>query len=348
VGVARTVCCALVVLAHVNIYTRAGMETWWPGGIWIAPFLSLAVPTFLVASGYFTPIVSVHTRPGFYCARRRLSHLLPPLVFWSVVLLALGYGGPKPDWLTLLDIATGPGHLYYLFVLTQSVLVAPLLSERRLGWLFASAAMFSVLSYVASDALLWKQGGDEGATERFLAKLVFTWSLFLVTGFVVRQRPDLLEGLRREMHWLVVVVAVLYFAYSWELQVEEQWLGYHPRQSLLVLGLPFQWLGSLLLLLVLDGAAGKPSWHWLLNPLSRAARFTYAVYLAHLPAILVLFYVTNTVGLPTTHWVFVPLLGVSAWTLSWILWKLVRLARPMAFRQLVFGTTARGLRKRLS
>ena len=340
VAAARTICCALVVLAHVNLYTRAGLETWWPGGSWGAPFFSLAVPTFLVASGYFSPIASVSTLPRFSNAVRRLRHLLPPLVFWSIVLLALGYGGPKPDWPTLLDVASGPGHLFFLFILIQFVIVAPWLSRARLGWVFAGAVTFSALSYVASDVLLWKQGGDDGVIERSLAKLVVTWSVFLVTGVVLRQRPELLERLRRETIWLIVLVAAFYLAYSWELRVEERWLGYHPRQSLLALGLPFQWLGSLLLLLVVDGAAGKVSWHWLLTPLSRAARQTYAVYLAHLPAIVVLFALANTVGLPTTHWIFVPLLAASAWMLSWMLWKLVGSVRSPALRRIVFGGIA--------
>ena len=68
---ARTLCSFLVVLAHVNIYTRAGVETWWPGGFYSVPVLSLAVPSFLVIAGYAVDMGTGHTSRSAILARVR-------------------------------------------------------------------------------------------------------------------------------------------------------------------------------------------------------------------------------------------------------------------------------------
>ena len=94
-------------------------------------------------------------------------------------------------------MVTGVWHLYYLFVMLQFALVVFWLGRRvgpeRLGWVWAGAAALSLLAYGASDVLLWTRGGDGGAMERQLEKWLPTWSVFLATGVVLRQRPELLE-----------------------------------------------------------------------------------------------------------------------------------------------------------
>ena len=52
-GAARTLACALVVLVHINIYIRADITNYWPGGIVLGPIFGLAVPTFFMLSGFF-------------------------------------------------------------------------------------------------------------------------------------------------------------------------------------------------------------------------------------------------------------------------------------------------------
>lgn len=45
--VARTLACSLVVLVHINLYIRPGMESWWPGGFFLPPSLVSPYPYFL-------------------------------------------------------------------------------------------------------------------------------------------------------------------------------------------------------------------------------------------------------------------------------------------------------------
>jgi fucose 4-O-acetylase-like acetyltransferase len=332
-----------VVLVHANYVARAGISTWWPGGVWGAPFFALAVPVFLVLSAYAA--APAPARGGFARhAWRRARRLLPPLLFWGAALVAIGYRG-RSDWLGLLaDLATGPWHLYYVVVLLQFFVVAywleALARPGRLAWTFASAAVLSALVYGGGDVLLWTRGGDGGAFEYWLQKLLPTWSVFLATGVGLRRRPDLLAWLRRRSVALVLAVVPLYLGYVWEFRAEEAWLGYYPREKILGLGLPFQWAGSLLLLVLLDRAAAAPAWAPALARLSRASRQTYAVYLAHPPALVVLFTLGGAAGLSMTHWAWVPLLAAGAWALAWALWRLVGWTRWRPLEWLVFGGVA--------
>jgi peptidoglycan/LPS O-acetylase OafA/YrhL len=343
VGAARTLGCALVVLVHANIYLRGDLGAWWPAGQWGAPFFGLAVPTFLLVSGYSTGLA--HAGIGFWTyARRRLRRLLPPLAFWTAILLALGYGGSQEWPALLLDVVTGVWHLYYLFVMLQFALVVFWLGRRvgpeRLGWVWAGAAALSLLAYGASDVLLWTRGGDGGAMERQLEKWLPTWSVFLATGLVLRQRPELLARLRARTVPLVLLVAALYAAYVWEFRVEERWLAYHPRQQLLILGGPFQWAGVLLLLRALD-AARRGRWTGAaVARLAQASRHTFAVYLAHPAVIVVLLALGNAAGLPMTHWACVPLVAVLTWAICLGLWRLVGRARRPWLERLMFGGLA--------
>lgn len=325
-----------MVTVHANYVARAGISTWWPGGDWGGPFYALAVPVFLVLSGYFA--VPGGARGGFARhAWRRLRRLLPPFVVWSLVLFALGYRG-------LLDLATGAWHLYYVAVLIQFVVLAyrldALVRPAALPWTFAGAAALSALAYGGADALLWTRGGDGGALEQWLQKLLPTWSVFLATGLVLRHRPRVLAWLRRWSPALVVPAAALYAGYVWELLTENAWLGYYPREKILGLGLPWQWAGALLLLVLLDRAAATAAGARVLARLARAGRQTYAIYLAHPAALVVLFMLGRGAGLALTHWAWVPLLAAGALTLSWALWKAVGWTRWPPLEWLLFGGVA--------
>jgi len=332
-----------VVVVHANYVARAGISTWWPGGDAGAPLFALAVPVFLMLSGYSAPAGA--PRAGFARhAWRRTRRLLPPLVLWSAVLVALGYGGPERDWTALLDLATGAWHLYYVVVLIQFVVLAwwldALARPGRLAWTFAGAAALSALAYGGADLLLWTRGGDGGALEQWLQKLLPTWSVFLATGLVLRRRPDVLERLRGRRGALAVAAVALYAAYAWELHAENAWLGYYPREKIVGLGLLSQWTGALLLLVLLDRAAATAVGAPLLARLARAARQTYAVYLAHPAAIVVLFTLGRAAGLSLTHWAWVPLLAAGGWAVSWALWKAVGWTRWRPLEWLLFGGVA--------
>jgi fucose 4-O-acetylase-like acetyltransferase len=320
-GAARGLACALVVLVHVNIYVRAGIATWWPGGDFFGPVFGLAVPIFFMLSGFFTVRFRSPKGPPKLLAyvRRRFRRLILPFLCWNIILLALHTQGAGLSWLMAAYYAlTGSWHLYYIFVFFQFLICAFFLERfvdrRWVNWLLAAAAATSILSYTMSDLVLWTRGGDDGTFEIHFQKLFLVWSVFFVLGAWLRWQVGAMELLSRRLRWLFLLGVGSYFVYWWELRLERQWLGYSPRLMLLLGGLAFQVFGALAVLAALYKATRNPGWaNSLVARLARIDKDSYCIYLAH-PAVLIMFFAAwIKSGIPTAYWFAVPLLWLAIW-----------------------------------
>lgn len=223
---ARTLACGLVVLVHVNIYTRAGLETWWPLGFAGVPLFSVAVPTFLVLSGYFADSAGAsELAPSAGSVRKPLRLVLPFLVWNLLTIAALGADGlPWNATSIALHALTGTWQLYFIFALLQLMLLHRLLGRhaatRRT---LVLAIVFSVAIYAISDLVLWRfRGADDGAFELLAEKLVLCWTIFFFSGMWLRHHPGLVEGLTgRWLPVFLLALAAAYALYLTELRLEE-------------------------------------------------------------------------------------------------------------------------------
>lgn len=125
----------LVVLSHATdrfvIYAPFKYSLSWDVVYYFSTLSRVAVPLFVMLSGYFLlHKEKVENLGNFYT--RRLSRILPPLVFWIII-----YTGNDIDWkITRLTTqylqqrlwdGGGLWHLYFLIVILELYLIAPLL-----------------------------------------------------------------------------------------------------------------------------------------------------------------------------------------------------------------------------
>ena len=105
------------------------------------PFINFSVALFFFLSGYLSKIEN-NNWLGFY--RKRILRVLIPYVIWTIIysLQSIQNGGGK---ILLFNILTtkAAGHLYYIFIYIQFVLLTPLLGKlakskyRHIGWIIA-------------------------------------------------------------------------------------------------------------------------------------------------------------------------------------------------------------------
>ena len=332
---ARTIACGLVVLVHVNIYTRAGLEMWWPLGFFGVPLFSIAVPTFMLLAGYFAEGAGSHGPGG---SPRKVLRLVLPFIVWNLLTLAalaaeglhMGAGS------VVLHALTGTWQLYFIFALLQLAVLHRFLRGRtgdRRVLILAIAASTAI--YGLSDLTLWKfQGADDGAFEMLVEKIFLCWTIFFFLGIWLRRHPEAFEVLTRRLPIFLLVLAAFYAIYLLELRLEEQRFAYNPRKQILLGGLPFQVLGALLFLALLrsldrSGRARSP-----LGWLAFAGTDTYGIYLCHAAVLVGVFAAARTLGLTTARWIETPLLAIATWLLSQ---GLVRPARRLARGWLKFA-----------
>ena len=288
---ARTVACALVVLAHVDILMRAGVESWWPGGTPIVPVLGTAVPTFFLLSGLSFPRWGPGSRFRPY-ARRKLRQLVVPFVVWNAITLLLMPVERTPLWYGGFNLLTGAWHLYFIFALLQLMALA-WFAERHLrlrgGLLLLIAGVITGAMYLWSDSLLWSQGGDGLSFEATIRKFGPTWGFFFAIGVWLRDRPEL-PGRLVGRWWFWPAMAAGYAAYLGALNTEVAWLGYATRLQFLAGGVPFQVLGPLALIGALQRLQTFEPARRVVGALARGGRHTFGVYLAHAPVLLLLAY----------------------------------------------------------
>lgn len=317
VDAARTLGCALVVLVHVNEYTRPPLRSWWPGGIQGAPLFALAVPLFMILAGMYAD------RARGAGLGPRLVRLLIPFFAWNAIMVAIwvAVGGTVTPGRIAFGMLTGQWQLYFLFALAQLVAIHWLLRrgpEPRAGRAaYVAAALATTLVYLGSDLLLWTvPGGSEADIERWIGRFGPTWALFFATGVLLSHRPELFEWIGRHVRPLTAVAVVSYAAYVAAAYAADARFGFAPRKQFLAAGLPFQAIGPVLLLAWLrridaQGAAPRPiAW------LARTGRQTFGIYLAHAAVLMGLVAALGTTGLLDGGWREASALFVATWSVT--------------------------------
>jgi fucose 4-O-acetylase-like acetyltransferase len=339
----RTIACALVVLAHINIYMRPGPENWWPGGEYLTALLSLAVPSFFLLSGYFAINMAAPRRTWslWRYVWRKMRRLMLPFFVWGVVLIAIGVEPPADTWwLAVLSLFTGPWYLYYVFVLAQLFFLAYCVERfvrpTQLDRVLLLALLVSAASYALMDASLWLRG-EAGALEMQARKAFPLWAAFFVSGIWLRWRPAALALLRRQVWPLCALAMLACAAYVWELRQEHDRFGWHPHLQFLLAGLPLQLPGALLLALGLRCAQRTATSKKLLIRLGAAAKDSLAIYLCHGLVLVVLFDAWASTTLSTVHWASVPAMAVLVWAAGAAGARTVRRLRLRPIGSLAFG-----------
>lgn len=308
---------------HVNIYTRAGMETWWPGGLYGAPPFALAVPTFLIIAGYAVDMGTAARGLGFRQHMLRLRRLAIPFVIWNAITLAVVNEPRQSNWDILVQLFTGTWHLYFIFVLLQLLflyaLIAPALDRGHVNTVTWAAIAITVAAFAASEILLWSRLAVGASFEIFARQLFPFWIGFFAVGIWWRRRGSI--PLR--ISWkILVAVALAWALLSFDLAMENRTFGFTSRKQLLLGGLPFELLGALTLLVLLEGLDRKRS--RTIDVLASCAPFTFGIYLSHVAIMVLLFRGLLETGINTAHWSQVPLLAVAVFLISLVATRFIR------------------------
>jgi fucose 4-O-acetylase-like acetyltransferase len=335
---ARTLCSFLVVLAHVDIYTRAGVETWWPGGFYSVPVLSLAVPSFFVIAGYAVDMGTGHTSRSAILARVR--RLVIPFFAWNVITLVVLAEPGKSAGRIVFEILTGAWHLYFIFALLQLLvlhaLLVPAIDAGKLRRIVVTAVALTVMSYAASEAILWLNGADNGTAEVLHRKIFTFWAGFFAIGVWWRRR-----GSRNlsTVGWILtaLVIGAAFAIYIFDLELEVSSFGFTPRKQLLFGGLAFQLLASATMLVLIEKLDGTR----FITALAPWGRDSYGIYLVHISVMLLLFRFLLSSGWLTISWYQVPVLTVSTYLISLAFVRAVRAARIPALKLMLLGESNR-------
>ena len=119
----RGVCIIFVILIHSLFMADSMLINC--GNIVIRKIINCAVATFIFMAGYFTNIKS-----GESFIKKKVFRLLPALIIWDLIYTFIVY--VKNDFTPVLLLKTfalagSASHLYYIYVLLQLFILAPLL-----------------------------------------------------------------------------------------------------------------------------------------------------------------------------------------------------------------------------
>ncbi len=205
----RVAACLAVVLIH----TSAG----WPGRIALAlnQLARFSVPLFLLLSGFGHGGAPEERWPR--ALRRRLGRVLPPYLLWSVVYLLVDAAFGRPHAAPLRDLLCGTAymHLYYIFVLSQFLLLCPLLQRAATRWPCGSLALSAAVSLAAQVLALAHLAGRIALP--FPPVLSFLpWLAFYMAGLYARRRVERGDGLPASVTiWALSAAVVLLTARRW-------------------------------------------------------------------------------------------------------------------------------------
>jgi hypothetical protein len=343
---ARTVACVLIVLVHVNIFNRAGLETWWPGGFIFAPFFAVPVPTFFILSGFFAGKFAQNIRrPGILqFFRKKLKILIVPFFVWnSILLLLTGKSILFPFGSAIYYLLTGVWQLYYVFVLVQLLLlhflVEPYFKERPNLYLGLSACV-SILFYIFAEYMLWTRGFRSSFVETHLVKTLLPWIIFFALGVWLRSRMMFFGWLSKRLYGLLLVTAIAHVMYYWELRLEDNLVGFNPIQQFLLGGLPFRLLVPLLLIIILcrlEKLSSK-SMRRVFTWLTSTSKYTYGIYLSH-SAFVIIFY--KVILIPVSswgYWIEPPILLMAVWLSCLAMLRIIGKLKSRWIGRLLYGS----------
>ena len=278
---ARTFNCALVVLAHINFYTRAGVETWWPGGYFSVPLLSLAVPTFFAVAGFAIDHSAAENAHSSRMMLKRFPRLLVPFVVWNALTLLAMRSTADTTTDIVVQILTGTWHLYFIFALLQLLLLyalfAPAMNSGKAKVVIAAALGLTCISYAAAEVALRLYGSTNELSDPGLRKLFPFWSGFFAIGMLFRRGYFQFD--RRSWIVLAVLLTASFGVYVLDLKFEDSTFEFTPLKQILAGGLPFQALGAITMLAILR----KLDRSRVVTVLGRWGRDTYGIYLSHFP-----------------------------------------------------------------
>lgn len=145
----------IAIIAVIAIHASSGTATFekgsfnWLFGITLRQFIDFAVPFFLAMSGYFS-LKGSSERPITYYKERFIRIIIPYLV-WTAVYLLIKTPKDLPSFKECFEgvfLGTGIGIGYFVIVLSQFVLLTPLLS--RIHKKTSHLAIMATLSVLGS------------------------------------------------------------------------------------------------------------------------------------------------------------------------------------------------------
>lgn len=319
VEAARTALCALVVLVHVNIYIRAGIENWWPGGFITAPLFGLTVPAFFMISGYLADRGALAAgHEGARRMRSRLVRLLVPFVAWNAITLAVLVGAAGASMsaaATVYQVTTGVWHLYFIAALVQLLLLHSLLlgllATPRGRWVTIAAVAGTAIFYAISEILVWTHGVMSDVVEFELRKTFIAWCGFYFIGVSWSRHGETLDLPNRALLRLGTYALLAYVLYVLALRLQHHVYHATLRKQMLLSALPVQIAGSIFLLALLrrwETAGGAAR---LFSALASRGRDSYGVYLAHNAVLVALWAAFLRWELGRVHWTNAPLFWVA-------------------------------------
>ncbi|HZJ01764.1 MAG TPA: acyltransferase [Gemmatimonadaceae bacterium] len=337
---ARTLNCVLVVLVHVNIYTRAGVETWWPGGFFSVPVFSLAVPSFFVIAGYAVDLAAAGRVSSFRDSVPRLRRLVIPFLAWNLITLLVFAEPGQSAKQVVFQLLTGTWHLYFIFALLQLLaihaLLLPALDAGKTRQALIAALGLTIAAFAISELFIWIQEPDNGTVEALVRRFFVFWAGFFALGVWWRRR----RTIRLDPALVSIALVAAFALYIIDLKLEVSAFGSTPRKQLLFGGLPFQLLGAVSLLALLEHLDATHRARRFIDTLAPWGRDTYGVYLAHITVLLLLFRFLLWSGWLTMHWIQVPLLTAATYLISLALVRGVRRLQMEPLTALLIGERA--------
>lgn len=319
VEAARTALCALVVLVHVNIYIRAGIENWWPGGFITAPLFGLTVPAFFMISGYLADRGALAAGDdGARRMRARLVRLLVPFVAWNAITLAVlvaAAGAKASAGGAMYQVTTGVWHLYFIAALVQLLLLHSLLLRTLATpnghWVTIVAVAGTAAFYTISEILVWTHGVMSDVVEFELRKTFIAWAGFYFIGVSWSRRGETLDWSGRALLRLGTYALVAYVLYAAALLLQDRVYYATLRKQMLLSALPAQVAGSIFLLALLRRWERSRGAARLFDALASRGRDSYGVYLAHNAVLVALWSAFLRWDLGRVHWTNAPLFWVA-------------------------------------
>lgn len=177
-----------------------------PSGYWqvfCRPYINIVVATFLFLSGYLTKSTNDNWA-AFY--KKRIIRVIIPYIIWTVLYTLECHTISQLPF--LLVSATAAGHLYYIFVYIQFVLLTPLIGKlatsryQALGWFIAPVSLIVFKYY-------WLLTGQNLNPIIYLLwdNSFLGWFTFYYLGLILGNRI-------MEKHYSMKVLVVLFLAAS--------------------------------------------------------------------------------------------------------------------------------------